>query len=35
MHVSRLRRKLEMLEDFESRIKTIRSAGYLLTLNDA
>ena len=35
MHVSRLRRKLEMLEDSGSRIKTIRSAGYLLTLNDA
>jgi DNA-binding response OmpR family regulator len=35
MHVSRLRRKLEMLQDLGSCIKTVRSAGYLLTLTDA
>jgi DNA-binding response OmpR family regulator len=35
MHVSRLRRKLETFQDFEGRIKTIRSAGYLLTLADS
>jgi two-component system response regulator CpxR len=34
MHVSRLRRKLETLQELQSCIKTIRSAGYLLTLAD-
>lgn len=31
MHVSRLRRKLEMLNDFHGSIRSIRNSGYMLT----
>ena len=33
MHVSRLRKKLESLAGFTGEIKTIRSSGYMLTLD--
>ena len=33
MHVSRLRRKLEMLEGFSGTVKSIRNTGYLLVLD--
>ena len=32
MHISRLRRKLAVVEEFVDPIKTIRSAGYLFTV---
>jgi DNA-binding response OmpR family regulator len=32
MHVLRLRRKLEKLEDFNGEIRTVRSNGYMLLL---
>lgn len=33
MHISRLRRKLEVLDEFTGEIKTIRSNGYILILS--